>query len=249
MQAQLENVSGLERRLSVTVPVAEIDAEVDTRLRNLAKTVKMHGFRPGKVPFRVVQQQYSGQVRQEVLLQHLPEGAPRLRRADRVDAQRQLVRGESQLAVERELEVDQLGVRRRRVGADRLDAELVQRAVAPGLGAVVAEERAEVAQAHRLRPAGHAVLDVGAADGGGPLRAQRQGGGGLVPCEAVFAGALGRPVWALIPFQPDWRWGLAGNATSWYPGMELFRQPEPGDWTNVINQMTEKLASAGAPVP
>jgi len=67
MQAQLENVSGLERRLSVTVPVAEIDAEVDTRLRNLAKTVKMHGFRPGKVPFRVVQQQYSGQVRQEVL--------------------------------------------------------------------------------------------------------------------------------------------------------------------------------------
>ena len=64
-----------------------------------------------------------------------------------------------------------------------------------------------------------------------------------------LAGALGRPAWGLIPFQPDWRWGLAGNATPWYPGMELFRQPEPGDWTNVINQMTEKLASAGAPVP
>ena len=64
-----------------------------------------------------------------------------------------------------------------------------------------------------------------------------------------LAGALGRPAWGMIPFQPDWRWGLAGNATSWYPGMELFRQPEPGDWTNVINQMTEKLASAGAPVP
>jgi tetratricopeptide (TPR) repeat protein len=64
-----------------------------------------------------------------------------------------------------------------------------------------------------------------------------------------LAGALGRPAWGLIPFQPDWRWGLAGNRTPWYPGLELFRQPEPGDWPSVIKAMTERLASAGAPVP
>jgi trigger factor len=67
MQANLENVGTLERRLSVAVPMAEIDQEIDTRLKKLSRTVKMHGFRPGKVPLKVVQQQYGPQVRQEVL--------------------------------------------------------------------------------------------------------------------------------------------------------------------------------------
>jgi trigger factor len=67
MQANLENVGALERRLSVAVPMAEIDQEIDTRLKKLSRTVKMHGFRPGKVPLKVVQQQYGPQVRQEVL--------------------------------------------------------------------------------------------------------------------------------------------------------------------------------------
>ena len=57
----------LERRLSVAVPLAEIDSEVASRLKHLTRTVKMHGFRPGKVPYKVVEQQYGGQVRQEVL--------------------------------------------------------------------------------------------------------------------------------------------------------------------------------------
>jgi trigger factor len=67
MQANLENLSTLERRLSVAVPMAEIDQEVDTRLKRLTRTVKMDGFRPGKVPLKVVAQQYGPQVRQEVL--------------------------------------------------------------------------------------------------------------------------------------------------------------------------------------
>src|ERR671921_1587639 len=67
MQANLENLSTLERRLSVAIPMAEIDREVDTRLKRLSRTVKMHGFRPGKVPMKVVAQQYGPQVRQEVL--------------------------------------------------------------------------------------------------------------------------------------------------------------------------------------
>ena len=67
MQANLENLSTLERRLSIAVPMAEIDHEVDNRLKHLSRTVKMHGFRPGKVPMKVVTQQYGPQVKQEVL--------------------------------------------------------------------------------------------------------------------------------------------------------------------------------------
>ena len=67
MQANLETLGSLERRLSVTLPAADIDSEVESRLKRLSRTVKMHGFRPGKVPLKVVAQQYGPQVRQEVL--------------------------------------------------------------------------------------------------------------------------------------------------------------------------------------
>src|SRR5687768_9767799 len=67
MQANLESLGTLQRRLSVAVPMAEIEREVDARLKRLTRTVKMHGFRPGKVPLKVVAQQYGPQVRQEVL--------------------------------------------------------------------------------------------------------------------------------------------------------------------------------------
>ena len=67
MQATIEKVSTLERRLNVTLPAQEIDAEIQSRLKRLARDMRMHGFRPGKVPLRLVQQQYGGQVRQEVL--------------------------------------------------------------------------------------------------------------------------------------------------------------------------------------
>ncbi len=67
MQANLETLGSLERKLSIAVPMAEIDSEVESRLKQLSRTVKMAGFRPGKVPFKVVVQQYGSQVRQEVL--------------------------------------------------------------------------------------------------------------------------------------------------------------------------------------
>ena len=67
MQATIEKVSTLERRLNVSLPAQEIDSEIQNRLKRIARDVRMHGFRPGKVPFRLVQQQYGGQVRQEVL--------------------------------------------------------------------------------------------------------------------------------------------------------------------------------------
>jgi trigger factor len=67
MQANLETLSALERRLSVSLPATDIASEVESRLKRLSRTVKMHGFRPGKVPFKVVEQHYGPQVRQEVL--------------------------------------------------------------------------------------------------------------------------------------------------------------------------------------
>jgi trigger factor len=67
MQANLERLGELERRLSVTLPTAEIESEVENRLKRLSRTVKLHGFRPGKVPLKVVAQHFGTQVRQEVL--------------------------------------------------------------------------------------------------------------------------------------------------------------------------------------
>ena len=67
MQSNLETVNQLERRLTMAVPVADIDRQVDERLKQLARTVRMHGFRPGKVPMRIVAQQYGPQVRSEVI--------------------------------------------------------------------------------------------------------------------------------------------------------------------------------------
>ncbi len=67
MQISVETTSGLERRMTVIVPKENIDGEVKKRLKDLAGRVKIDGFRPGKVPFSVVRQKFSGQVSQEVM--------------------------------------------------------------------------------------------------------------------------------------------------------------------------------------
>ena len=58
---------------------------------------------------------------------------------------------------------------------------------------------------------------------------------------AHLAGAMGRPVWTLIPFACDWRWMLSRTDSPWYPTMRLFRQPQPGDWETVVETVEEKL--------
>ncbi|HEY6281024.1 MAG TPA: trigger factor [Burkholderiales bacterium] len=63
----MENLGQLQRRLNVAVPLDKIDSEVESRLKHLTRTMKLHGFRPGKVPLKVIAQQYGAQVRQEVL--------------------------------------------------------------------------------------------------------------------------------------------------------------------------------------
>jgi trigger factor len=73
MQTTLENLGQLERRLNVAVPLAHIEGEVQKRLTRLARTVKLAGFRPGKVPLRMVAQQYGPQVRSDVIADALKE--------------------------------------------------------------------------------------------------------------------------------------------------------------------------------
>ena len=66
MQVSVETIDGLERRLTITVPAETVDVEVKNRLRHIAKTQRINGFRPGKVPPSVIQKRYGKGVRQEV---------------------------------------------------------------------------------------------------------------------------------------------------------------------------------------
>jgi trigger factor len=67
MQTSLESLGQLERRLTMAVPVSQIESEIEQRLARLAKNVKVPGFRPGKVPMKMVAQQYGPQVRSDVI--------------------------------------------------------------------------------------------------------------------------------------------------------------------------------------
>lgn len=61
-----------------------------------------------------------------------------------------------------------------------------------------------------------------------------------------LAGAMGKPVWCLLPFAPDWRWEMWRSDTPWYPSMRLFRQPKPGLWGPVVEDLRRALAQFAA---
>jgi hypothetical protein len=60
---------------------------------------------------------------------------------------------------------------------------------------------------------------------------------------AHLAGALGKPVWVMLPFAPDWRWLLDREDSPWYPTMRLFRQKRYGDWEEVFGRMAGELGA------
>ena len=67
MRVSIETTSGLERRLTVGVPSDRVDGAVEKKLRDAARNVRLPGFRPGKVPMKVMQQRFGAGVRQEVI--------------------------------------------------------------------------------------------------------------------------------------------------------------------------------------
>ena len=99
MQVTVESTGTLERKMRVELPVERIEKEVDTRLKSVGKTAKIKGFRPGKIPAKVVMQRYGKQIRQEVLAELMqksysdavvqenlnPAGAPQIEHDDSDD--------------------------------------------------------------------------------------------------------------------------------------------------------------------
>jgi len=62
-----------------------------------------------------------------------------------------------------------------------------------------------------------------------------------------LSGALGKPVWVMMPTPSDWRWLLDRSDSPWYPSMRMFRQPRPGDWTSVITNVLHEAAGLQKP--
>jgi hypothetical protein len=63
---------------------------------------------------------------------------------------------------------------------------------------------------------------------------------------AHLAGAIGKPVWTLLPFFSEWRWMLDRDDSPWYPAMRLFRQPHDGGWEETIAMLVEEMRKIAA---
>ncbi|MDP2706716.1 MAG: glycosyltransferase, partial [Burkholderiales bacterium] len=65
-------------------------------------------------------------------------------------------------------------------------------------------------------------------------------------CTAVIhlGGALGKPVWVLAPYSPEWRYGIAGDGMPWYPSVKMFRQLRYGEWQPVIERVAHQFHAA-----
>jgi tetratricopeptide (TPR) repeat protein len=100
-------------------------------------------------------------------------------------------------------------------------------------------------RAHELQTYGERIVDVGAVAGDFADTAWAIDRLDLVisvdTSVAHLAGAMGKPVWVLLPTMPEWRWMLDREDSPWYPTMRLFRQPEAGNWTSVLERVGKAL--------
>jgi len=131
MQQTVESLGALERRIDLTVPAEAIEKEVQTRLNKLARTVKLPGFRPGKVPLKMVAQTYGAQVHAEVMNDKVGEAfssavtANKLRVAGAPRLEPRAVEGSQDLAFSATFEIYP------EIALGDLSAVEVQRAVCP----------------------------------------------------------------------------------------------------------------------
>lgn len=137
-EVSVETSAGLERRMTVRLPAAEIEREVAARLAKVGRTAKLKGFRPGKVPAKVVRQYYGGQVRDEVLSDLIrasysraiaeqklnPAGGPRIEPLGGADAEHFSYRATFEVYPEIALQpLDRLAVERPRVQIEEADVD------------------------------------------------------------------------------------------------------------------------------
>ncbi len=175
MPSQLETLSGLERRLTLTISPQDIDTKVQERLRSLARTVRMPGFRPGKVPLKMVARSYGPQVQAEIL-------------GDAVDAAFKSAIDEHKLRV--------AGQPRIQAGAPAAAAALAgpAAATAPGPDAVTAPSAAEAAATGSVGEApadgdSSASAGEGATGAGAAAATSAAGSAGASASAGVAAGA------------------------------------------------------------
>ncbi len=128
------------------------------------------------------------------------------------------------------------------------------RAIAAAGGGVVSLQKGEGRQQLARLPADIGVVDVGPeldADGAFLDSAALMTALDLVITSDTaiphLAGALGVPVWMAVASLPDWRWGLQGETSPWYPTMRLFRQREAGDWAGVFARLARAVGERFAP--
>ena len=107
MQVSVEAIEGLERKMTIAVPSERIETDVDLRLREAAKTVRLNGFRHGKVPFNVVKKRFGKGVRGEVIGELMsqsfydavaqeklkPAGQPKIEPMDTDEGHKTVIRG------------------------------------------------------------------------------------------------------------------------------------------------------------
>ena len=67
MQVSVESIGKLERRMQVQVPAERVSQEIAARLKNISRTARLNGFRPGKAPIKVIRQQFGSQIHREVI--------------------------------------------------------------------------------------------------------------------------------------------------------------------------------------